>query len=293
VVFDSLWLRLLDAAFLAVVFGQIAFVGHDIGHGQVARGGWWREVIRLLHGNVLLGVSAGWWVDKHERHHARPNQDGLDPDIEFPMFAFSDERYQQLRGAGRVVAKYQAFLLFPLLLLESLNLHFGSLGFVLRDGGGQRGRELLLLAVHVLGYGLLVFALLGLWQGLLFMAVHQALFGLLMGSVFAPNHKGMPVLARETPLDFVSRQVLTARNVRGHPLTDWWYGGLNYQIEHHLFPRMPRRNLSRAQPIVRAFCARHGIPYHETGVWQSYREILRSLHSYGRPARAIPALAET
>ena len=69
-------------------------------------------------------------------------------------------------------------------------------------------------------------------------------------------------------------QTLTARNVRGGWLVNILYGGLNYQIEHHLFPTMPRNNLRLAQPHVRAFCEAHGIAYSETGVIQSWREIL-------------------
>ncbi|MDP8950858.1 MAG: fatty acid desaturase, partial [Actinomycetota bacterium] len=85
--------------------------------------------------------------------------------------------------------------------------------------------------------------------------------------------------------DFLRRQVLTSRNVTAHPLTDFWYGGLNYQIEHHLFPSMPRNKLREAQSIVKAFCREHAIAYHETSVLRSYREILQHLHEVGAPLR--------
>jgi fatty acid desaturase len=67
-------------------------------------------------------------------------------------------------------------------------------------------------------------------------------------------------------------------------------GGLNYQIEHHLFPNMPRPNLRRAQPLVRAFCSQHNIPYTEATMFGSYAEALRHLHTVGAPLR--PAVAE-
>ncbi|MCH7800907.1 MAG: fatty acid desaturase, partial [Chloroflexi bacterium] len=86
-------------------------------------------------------------------------------------------------------------------------------------------------------------------------------------------------------MDFLRRQVLTARNVKGHPITDLWYGGLNYQIEHHLFPNMPRNNLKEAQKIIRVFCEEHSISYHETGVVQSVKEILQYLHQESAPLR--------
>jgi len=283
---DWLWLRLLDAVFLAVVFTQIGFIGHDVGHGQVLRSGWRRRLLSLLHGNLLLGVSTGWWVDKHNDHHSYPNQVDHDPDIRIAILAFSPEQAQKMRGVARIIGRYQAFALFPLLLLEGISLRIDSLWYLLRQPVKQRYLELLLLVVHVAWYAGVLISLLGVRHALLFLIVHQALFGLYIGSVFAPNHKGMPVLAAESNLDFLSRQVLTARNVRAHRLTDFWYGGLNYQIEHHLFPSMPRTNLKHAQRVVRAFCADHAISYHETGMLQSYREILCALHAIGAPLRA-------
>jgi fatty acid desaturase len=145
--------------------------------------------------------------------------------------------------------------------------------------------EIALLALHYVLYGGLLLVALGPVEGALFVLVHQGLIGLYAGSVFAPNHKGMPVLERQAPVSFLQRQVLTARNVRAHPLTDFWYGGLNYQIEHHLFPTLPRNQLGAAQTIVRAFCAAHHIAYHETGMIASYREILRHFRDVGAVLR--------
>jgi fatty acid desaturase len=95
----------------------------------------------------------------------------------------------------------------------------------------------------------------------------------------------MPIVPRDAKLDFFGKQVRTSRNVRG----GWWatalMGGLNYQIEHHLFPNMPRPNLRRAQPLIRAFCTRHNIPYTEATMFGSYAEAIRHLHHVGAPLR--------
>jgi fatty acid desaturase len=95
----------------------------------------------------------------------------------------------------------------------------------------------------------------------------------------------MPILEQDSEVGFLHRQVLTSRNVLAHPITDFWYGGLNYQIEHHLFPRLPRNKLREVQPIIKGFCRQHDISYHETSVLQSYREILQHLHEVGAPLR--------
>jgi fatty acid desaturase len=123
-------------------------------------------------------------------------------------------------------------------------------------------------------------------RALVFVAVNQALFGVYLGCAFAPNHKGMPNLGEKEAADFLRRQVLTSRNVRGGPVTDWVLGGLNYQIEHHLFPSMPRVNLKRAQPLVRAFCAERGVAYRECGAFASYRQALGHLNAVGAAAGA-------
>src|SRR6185436_6173671 len=102
-------------------------------------------------------------------------------------------------------------------------------------------------------------------------------------STFASNHKGMLVLTGNGTLDLLRQQVLTARNVRSHPLTDFWFGGLNYQIEHHLFPHMARNKLKVAQTTIKAFCQAHAIPYYETGILQAYGETLRYLHHVSAP----------
>jgi fatty acid desaturase len=122
-------------------------------------------------------------------------------------------------------------------------------------------------------------------QGLVFLVVHQALFGVYLGSAFAPAHKGMPQLTPEQAADPLLRQVLTSRNVSGGPAVDFAFGGLNLQIEHHLFPSMPRPNLRRAKPIIERHCRERGISYMETTLLASYAIGLRHMHAVGAPLR--------
>jgi fatty acid desaturase len=285
---DSWW-QLVTAAYLAVVFTQLAFVGHDAGHRQIFRSRRANNLVGLVHANLLVGISFGWWVAKHDRHHSNPNHEDLDPDIDIPALAFTAGQARDRRGLARVVARYQAFLFFPLLLLEAAQLHVASVKAVVRDTGRATMVEGLLLVLHVVGYLTALFLVLSPLQAAVFVLVQQGLFGLYLGCSFAPNHKGMPTLSEAEELDFLRSQVLTSRNVRGSRLVDLLLGGLNYQIEHHLFPNMPRPNLRRAQPLVRAFLSQHDLPYTETSMFGSYAEALRHLHSVGaqlRPAQA-------
>jgi len=284
---DSWW-QLAVAVFLAFVFTQIGFVGHEAGHRQISASRRANDIIGLLHGDLAIGLSFGWWVDKHNRHHAHPNQEGKDPDIEIGALAFTESQARSRGPIARFTYRYQAYLFFPLLLLEAINLHVSSIRALVRPSIRHRIWERALFAVHVVGYLGVVFWMLSPVKAVVFILMQQGLFGLYLGCSFAPNHKGMAILAADDHSDFLLRQVLTSRNVRGSWGVELALGGLNYQIEHHLFPSMPRPNLRRAQPLVREFCRQHGLPYCETGLVGSYTQALRHLHAVGRSARPTP-----
>ena len=280
------WLQLLNAAFLAFVFTQIAFIGHDSGHRQMFRSSRKTLAFGLLC-TLFTAISYSWWVEKHSQHHRHPNHLEWDPDVRLRFLVFSEEQSDCVRGWRRFIVKHQALLFIPMLLLQGIAIRVHSVRFLLCRRARFSILESLFMVAHGFFYLGIVFSLLGAWKGMSFILVHQMLFGLYMGSVFAPNHKGMLVLKGTGTLDRLRQQVLTARNVRGHPLTDFWFGGLNYQIEHHLFPQMARNKLKEAQATVRAFCQARSIPYRETSVVHSYRETLRYFHHVSAPLRHV------
>jgi fatty acid desaturase len=286
VAFHGFWGVLFGAVFLGVVSVQLAFIVHDAGHRQGFQRRWQNALVGILCGDVLSGGSYTWWVKKHNEHHAHPNHLDMDPDIDLPFFAFTPEQAREKRGIFRFVAKYQVFFSVPLLTLVSYGQRIASIQSLRKERSPWRRWEVAALVVNAALYVGVPLVLLGPWKTLLFIAVHQAVSGIYLGLVFAPNHKGMEMVDDESMLDPVRAQVLTSRNVKGHPITDWFYGGLNYQIEHHLFPSMARTQLGKAQRIVRAFCQERGISYHETSVLGSYVEILTALHAASAPLRA-------
>ena len=285
---DSWW-QLAVAAFLAVIFTQLGFLGHDAGHRQISGSRRVSYVLGILLGNLGIGLSYGWWVGKHNRHHAHPNTEDADPDISIPVLAFSGGQAAGARGFSRILFRWQAYLFFPLLLLEALSLHVSSIRALAGRDGRRQLPEVTLLVLHVAGYLTAVFVVLPPVKAIVFIVVQQGLFGLYLGVSFAPNHKGMPILAAGDKTDFLRRQVLTSRNVRGGWLTDLALGGLNYQVEHHLFPSMPRPNLRRSQPLISEFCRQHEVPYCEVSLAASYTQALRHLSAVGRQVTALPA----
>ncbi len=267
--------------FLAVVFAQFGFLGHDAGHGQVFRTRRADAVLGLASGNLGAGFSYDWWTGKHDRHHAHPNTEDADPDIALGVLAFSPAKARTARGIQRLIFRYQAYLVIPMLFLEAFSLHASSIRRITGPGCRHRAWEATLLGAHFAAYLGVVFLVLPPVKAVTFIVVQQGLLGFYLGCSFAPNHKGMPILSASDTTCFLRRQVLTSRNVRGDWLTDFVLGGLNYQIEHHLFPSMPRPNLRRAQAMVAAFCADRGVAYLETSLLASYAQALGHLAAVG------------
>jgi len=280
---DSWW-QLAVAAYLAVIFTQLGFLGHDAGHRQISGSRRVSYVLGILLGNLGIGLSYGWWVSKHNRHHANPNTEGADPDITMKALAMTARQAAASSGLSQIIFRFQAYLFFPMLLGEAASLHVASIKALAGRAGRRRPGEAVLLALHIAGYLAVVFAVLSPLKAIIFILVQQGLFGVYMGASFAPNHKGMPILQPADEHDFLRRQVLTSRNVRGGWFTDLALGGLNYQIEHHLFPSMPRPSLRRSQALISDFCRHEGLPYCQTSLVGSYAQALSYLNAIGRRA---------
>ena len=285
VLLGNSWFQLLIAAAFGVLFTQVAFLAHEAGHKQILTSAPANaRLARILAGTI--GMSFSWWDSKHTRHHGNPNRVSKDPDIAIDTISFVEEDAATAKGLRRWITLRQGWLFFPLLTLEGLNLHRLSFQHLF-SRGAVKGRWIE-LAIVFGRFALIlvpVFLLLPVGMAFAFMGVQLAVFGVYMGASFAPNHKGMPVIAPDAKLDFFSKQVRTSRNIRG----GWWatslLGGLNYQIEHHLFPNMPRPHLRKARVIVREFCEKLDVPYTETSLLTSYGIVIRYLNEVGLAAR--------
>jgi fatty acid desaturase len=275
--FHNPWAELCSAAFLAFVFAQLGFIVHDAGHQEIFSGRVGNEAIGLIHANLLLGFSYSWWVHKHNLHHCSPNHVTADPDVVIPLFALTGEQAAGKRGLARLTVKFQHFCFFPLSLLEAFVLKVDSFRFLLRNRVAHPVIEVSLLILHACWFLGLAYLLLGWPRAILFVLAQQAFFGLYLTLIFAPNHQGMPLLHGATAVNFLREQVLTSRNIKNHPGIDYCTGGLTCQIEHHLFPTMPANKLRQVQKIVRSYCVSHGVPYHETSLFQSFREVYQDL----------------
>ena len=282
------WWALAVAVAVAFTMAQLSFLGHDAGHRQVLANRRGNDAIGLVLANLLGGFSFGWWLSKHTRHHGHTNDDGRDPDIVAGALVFTP-RQAAARGAfGRRFARSQQIAVVPLLFLEALNLHVASVRALVH----RRDRGVLvesgLLAAHVALFVVAPFLVLAPARAALFVVVTQGLFGFYLGVSFLCNHVGMPTPVAGDELGFLRRQVMTSRNLSGPRLTGYLLGGLDSQIEHHLFPAMPRANLRRARAVVHQFCDERGIPYREQSAWRAYADVLHHLRAVGN-GRAVVA----
>jgi fatty acid desaturase len=295
VLLQDSWFTLLIAAVLGVVFTQFAFLGHEASHRQVLASGRANDHFGRVLATFFVGISYSWWMSKHSRHHANPNKVGKDPDIALGNIAFSHEDAAATTRFRAWIVKRQGWLFYPLLLLVGLDLHQESVrGLFARRHVEGRTTELVLLSVRFAAYLGVLFWLLPVGMAFAFLGVQLAVFGFYMGASFAPNHIAMPIVPHDARLDFLDKQVLTSRNVSG----GWWMtvlmGGLNYQIEHHLFPSMPRPHLHKARRLVRQHCREHGVSYTETSLAEALTIVVRYLNEVGLsapPAFRCPAAA--
>ena len=281
----SFWLQLPNAVFLAFVLGQVALLGHDAGHRQVSATAWKNATVGFAN-NLIVGGSWTWWIHAHDRHHGRPNQIGHDPATGFDIIAMTPEQAASKTGFARFMVRHQAFFILPVMSLYAVSYRIDSVRHVLRGPARHPLFEASLIVLHAMVWITGLILLLGWWQAALFILLNQVVFGLYVASIFLPNHHGMPVLEDDSKMDFLHHQVLTARNIAGGRFTDFWFGGLNHQIEHHLFPNAPRVNLRAIRAHVRRFCEDRDIAYHEAGWVQSFREVFSYLHAVSKPLRS-------
>jgi fatty acid desaturase len=283
VLLHDTWYLLLIAAALGIIFTQYAFITHELAHRQVFESGKANDFGGRIMADLLVGISYSWWMTKHTRHHANPNTVDKDPDIETDFIIFQADKAQGLTGLTKWAANKQGFLFFPVLLLEGINLHRHAFITVFSKGKvDKRALEIVLLLVRNIAYVTVLFTFMPVGMAFAFLGVQLAIFGLYMGASFAPNHIGMPILAKGSKVDFLRRQVLTSRNIKGGVVMNHFMGGLNYQVEHHLFPSMPRPHLRRAGEITREYCEAKGILYTEIGLTAAYGAVVRYLNEVGR-----------
>jgi fatty acid desaturase len=276
------WALVACAVAFALLGVQLCGIIHDAGHRAVFRS----IALNDLLGRVaagLLGMGFQSWRVQHNVHHAHTNVEGRDPDLDIPLHAFTLRQFEKQGGVWRFARRYQAAFFYPMRTLVVFSRRLAEIDhFRRRPLSPRLIAEMVLWAAALFAWFVLPFLVFPLAKALLLFVVVHPTMGFYLSNIFAPNHKGMPQIPDGTEISFLEQQVSTSRNITPGWFVDVVYLGLNYQIEHHLFPTCPRNKLKRITPYVREICAGTALEYTQTGILTSNRIILGELSAVAR-----------
>ena len=281
------WLdHAVACAALALLLAQFAFVGHDAGHGSIARTPAVNRAFGQLAMTLVTGLAFDEWIARHRAHHQFCQDEARDPDMAVATVASLTAESRQRKGAlGRFMTRHQAIHIWLLSLLFGHSQRHLSQAAVLGDPHRYRLDAALLLLHYALWFGVpCVLLEVPFLAALLAYAIPVTLLGPYFASIFWVNHIGMPLVRKVESFSFFEHQVVTSRTITNPPAWDWLFGGLNFQIEHHLFPQVPSCRLPAVQTIVREHFARHSIAYHGVPWREAVRLIAAHLRRVARTA---------
>jgi fatty acid desaturase len=272
---------LLGAAHVAIalLLAQFAFIGHDAGHGAVGRRPAVNRALGQISMTLVTGLAFDEWIGRHRAHHRFCQHEARDPDMMVDLMVSLTEKSKRQKGAvGRFMTRHQAIHIWLLSLLFGHSQRHLSQAAVL--GNPRRyPLDFAMLLPHVALWFAVPCLLFDVPfpTALLAYIVPLTLLGPLLAAIFWVNHVGMPLIAKVEDFSFFEHQYITSRTITNSPRWDWLFGGLNFQIEHHLFPQVPSHRLPAVQAIVREHFAHNGIAYHGVSWWAAVKSIARHL----------------
>lgn len=277
---SSLWMLTAAYVLIALLLAQAAFIGHNAGHGAISRNARFNRTLGQLSMTLLTGLAFDEWIARHRIHHRFCQDEDRDPDLMVDLFVSLTDKSRRRKGPlGRFLTRYQAAHIWLLSLLFGHSQRHLSQAAVVRNLRRYWFDAIILLLHLALWYGLPCLILdVPVRLALLAYLVPLTLLGPYLAAIFWVNHMGMPLIEDVSAFSFLEHQTVTSRTIVNAPRWDWLFGGLNFKIEHHLFPKIPSTRLGAVQSIVRRHFDKHGIAYH--GV--SWRAAVGAIHTHLR-----------
>ncbi|MBN3294948.1 FADS2 desaturase, partial [Amia calva] len=281
--FGTGWVQtLLTAGLLATSQAQAGWLQHDFGHLSVFRTSRWNHLLHKFVIGHLKGASANWWNHRHFQHHAKPNIFSKDPDVNM-LHTFVLGKTQPVEYGIKKLKylpynyQHQYFFLIgpPLLIPVYFHIQIVQTMISRRDWV-----DLLWSVTYYLRYFSCYIPLYGVLGSVALISFVRFLESHWFVWVTQMNHIPMEI-EHERHQDWITMQLAATCNIEQSLFNDWFSGHLNFQIEHHLFPMMPRHNYWRVALQVRELCERHGVPYRVKGLWQGFTDIVSSLRTSG------------
>lgn len=272
-------LAIAGTAFVSV---QLGIVSHDAGHRAVHRRRGWNDLWGHVGMTFVCGLSFTHWRIVHDTHHRHSQDELRDPDMQYAaVFSVHGRGAAEKRGLARVMRPLQHFYFWPLGALYSWSLRWDSIARLFRDPDRTRVDRWVLpghYALWLVGPALIV----GPAAAVVSYVLVSTLIGLYLVLIFAPNHMGMPSRRAGERWTYLEQQIITSRDLTVGRLLAVVLGGLEHQIEHHLFPNIGQPRLRAARAIVTAFCVEHGLSHHEVGFFAAHRAVLGQLACMAR-----------
>ena len=261
----------------ALAMVQFGILAHDAGHRSISRARWVNDLWGYFSMSFVCGMSFSRWRAAHNLHHARSQEQERDPDMQFDLLlaVYEDDVRRRSRFGKRLV-RYQAWYFWPLTLFFWVSLRADGLRHLVREPLPSR-IDRWILPLHYALWLLVPAIVTGPSPALWNYVATSCLAAILTASLFAINHVGMPIIGPHTAISYLRQQAELSRNITCGKWADLAFGGLNFHIEHHLFPRIGHANLRSVQGIVRPFCGEHGIRYHEQSFGQALRSVVLRL----------------
>jgi fatty acid desaturase len=298
---DNFAVHCLAGVLLGLFWQQTAFVGHDLGHNGITHNRKYDSRLGLFFGNFCTGVGMGWWKRSHNTHHVCTNVVEDDPDIQHlpifalhkrflkaPVFSSFYDRYLPLSAVTHALVKYQHWTYYPVMAFARFNLYAQGILEALRVGAYANDlpkkvqkADLFFLAGFWIWLVSLVLCLPTWKSRIAFFVLAHNVAGLLHVQITL-SHFAMPIycrgdMAEDNCNNFVKEQIATGMDVDCHPWMDWFHGGLQFQVVHHLWPRVPRHNLRKLQTRLIQFCKKHEIRYHRASFFEANRQTIAKL----------------
>jgi len=273
--FGPWWLLLVPVSAMGLL--TMGYMGHDAGHYSLSRQRWVNDVWGHVAMTFMCGMSFGYWRARHNKHHVHCQEIDGDPDMHFGvLFSVYPQSANWHTRFGRMFLRIQKWAFWPLACFYWVSLRHDAIRDLFQQPKDTKV-DRFVLPLH----WIVLFVIPGLVFGWGHAAVAylamSCLSSLMTASVFIPNHIGMRRLDAGEKISYLEQQITTSRNITNPPVLDFYYGGLNSQIEHHLFPRVSHNRYRAMRPLVKAFCEKRGFAYHQASLYQALASVGRHL----------------
>jgi fatty acid desaturase len=299
------WTHMLGALLLGIFWQQTMFIGHDAGHGAITHDHGKDFLIGLVVGNLCNGVGITWWTTTHNVHHCACNSLECDPDIQhMPVMAVSPKYFDSVWSlyhsrrltfdrAARWLISVQHYSFYPIMAVARFNLYAQTMILLATSKEIKPHRKVLefgLMCAYFTWLASLVGCLPSAGEKVAFLLLSHAVGGIIHVQICLSHFSRDVFEGRPENNKWVEMQLAGTMDIDCQAWMDWFHGGLQFQTEHHLVPRMPRHKLRKFRAeVVKPFCAAHGLAHDQPSFWEANVEVWRTLKASADAAVLAPA----